>query len=338
MGLSWSDFDPGKYTRQAASEIKKQTDSIGRAINKSAISIGHSAEVNWANADRGEIGKFVSQQGQAQINKNLALPRAIITGQWNKEGQRFVGSNMVTATPIESYLGNNKSVVRNMNDENWNKNTLGILGNFGNSWHGTNTAAQEGKVSNADRNDMWQGMTKAAAAVAIYFGGSAAYGAMGGTSAGTAGGVGAVEVAGGTPYTAAAVTSTDIAVGSGSAAAAGSGAAAAGGTSWASYATAAGIGLNALTGKGGSPNSFDFGTTDTGEGTGDIWDSIGGIIRDVTGGNKSPGPSGIDYSSLVPNDNSGYAETVAPAAAGISLIAVAAVIGGVYFARKAKVF
>lgn len=334
MGLSWSDLDPTNLIRQANNEVKKQTDSIGRGINKSAISIGKSAEINWKNAGRGEVGKFLAQQGQAEYNKNLALPRAIQTGQWNKEGQRFVGGMMVNATPIESYVGNNKSLMRTMNDDNLNKNTLGITSNFANSWHGIDTAATDGKISNADRNDMWQGLTKAAAAVAVYFGGSAAYGAFAGGGEAAAG-VGAVEVAGGTPLVEGAVVSTSIGAGSTTAAGTTAAAATGSGMSWSTWAATGGLGaLSALTGgKGaGSSNAFDFGQQDDGSGAGDIIGGIGDMIGGLFGGGNK-GPSGTDYSGLLPVDDSGYA-VAAPAAAGISIVAVGAVIAGVYFARK----
>lgn len=131
---------------------------------------GKSAERDWKNAGRGEIGRYVAGVGQSAYNLTLAVPRAVKTGQWSKEFQRgvFSAANLYSYGALD-YAGRSSGI----------KNAVGTDPVIGKNLFAfarlTSTGAREGKVSNSDRNLAIQGAVKVAAVGAAAYGASAAY-------------------------------------------------------------------------------------------------------------------------------------------------------------------
>lgn len=253
---------------------------------------GRQASVDWKNAGRGEIGKFVSTGTQGVYTMTMALPRAISSGDWEKEAQRFYGGSRAALSPLENMIGKNQGwqdALRNQ-DAWYNKWSGNTFKNFAGQTRGHAQMESSGTLSNADRNDWTQLSVKAGAVVAAIFGGAAAYGAYSGSGA-AAGGGAAASGAGGAGLTLPTLgssyggASAGYGLGVGSltgATSAGTTAAAAGGGFWSTTGTIAGTSLlsRLVGGGGGGVQISGIG----GASDGGLYDQIGGLIGDLFGG------------------------------------------------------
>lgn len=195
---------------------------IGKNINRAAINVGKQAEQTWKDAGRGEVGKWAGGIGQSAYNAALAAPRAVVTGQYGKEIQRFAGSaaNLYTYGALD-YASKSNFIKKTLNDKSVDQWTLGLSGDLYSASRGASTMSRDGQISNYDRNRIFQGIVKGAAiggaayAASTYFGAST-------VAPGTLGAqpivdvTAATAVPGATPIAigSAGVTSTEIGLGS----------------------------------------------------------------------------------------------------------------------------
>lgn len=139
--------------------------------------IGHSAENAWQDAGRGEIGRLVGGFGQSLYNIPVGLYQAVSTGRYDTGLQKTFGSALNVATGgLASYAGQSSGVQDFLRNKDLNAWTGGIFEDVGGITHGINTTANEGVLSNSDRNLAIQGLVK----------GGVAYGAFAGYNALTA--------------------------------------------------------------------------------------------------------------------------------------------------------
>jgi len=294
-----------------------------RASLKDVQNAGRQAGVDWKNASKGEVGKYIAKTGEGIYGVTMTIPRAIQSGNWERELQRGYGNSRMALSPIENMIGENQGWQDKLrNDKGWNAWTLGTAKNFAGQTRGHAQMQSSGTLRNDDRVAWQQLSVKAGAVVAAIFGGAAVAGAYGGSGtagAGAASGVGAGSAGAGTAgltlptlgssagYGATASYGLgSAAVGTGAGAGAsltGGAAAAAGGTSW--WAT----GLGSLaTGIGTSVGSayLNRGTAAVTDGATSYIDDLLGIgnggTENVTpypsqflpGQNASPGSYGGD--------------------------------------------
>lgn len=292
-------LDPVKQARASLKDIK----NAGRQAGK-----------DWKNAGRGEVGKFVSTGAQGVYTMTMALPRAIKTGDWEKESQRFYGGSRAALSPLENMIGKNQGWQDKLrNDKGWNDWTLGTAKNFAGQTRGHAQMESSGTLLNTDRVAWQQLSVKAGAVTLAILGGGAAAGAYSGSgSAAGAGGAGAASGAAGAGSAGLTLPTLGSSAGYGATASyglgstvAGSGAtaAAAGGGFWSTTGTIAGTSLlSRLVGGGGGPGapaSVDIGGIGGGSDGGfldDISDFIGGMI----GGGSSGGAAPITYEASNP--------------------------------------
>lgn len=283
--------------------------SQARATLKDVTKTIQQARVDGKNATRGDVGKVASSVGQTYYNALTTVPRTIkgaATGTLNKENQKTlgaylsntVGGNSPVGNTFISTLGNSSSAQKALRNDTVKDWTLGLSKNYAGTTRGA-VSLSGGKISNADRNDIFQGATKIGLATGAYLGASAALGSSAGAPAG-----GAVEVSSGgiTPLGSSAVVSSSAEVGVSAAApglaAATPGAVAAGGTPWYGYVLGAG-GAAGLIKHNGSTTVPGFGEVpNISIGDDGGWmDSIGDLLG--FGGNSNSGgqsSSGGGYS------------------------------------------
>ncbi|NJM09521.1 MAG: hypothetical protein HC883_01075 [Bdellovibrionaceae bacterium] len=176
IGSTKIGLDPGKQVQTSVQEVKK---------------IGRQAETDWRNAGRGEIGNYIAKTAEGAYGVVATIPRAISSGNWEKELQRGYGNSRMALSPIENSIGKSNSWQTFLRDENLNKNTFGTAKNFAGQTRGHSTMQSSGFISNEDRVQWQQLSVKAAAVVGAIFGGAALAGGgavpAGGAGAGAAG-------------------------------------------------------------------------------------------------------------------------------------------------------
>lgn len=275
MGLSWKDLDPSRVAKNIETTIRNplkrvsqvtgvklpQTIRIGGkdigtgigtdALLKQAKSslrdvkqAGRQAHTDWNNASRGEIGKYIAKTGEGVYGTVAAIPRAAISGNWEKELQRGYGNSRMALSPIENMIGENQGWQNALKDKNLNKWTLGTAKNFAGQTHGHATMQSSGILSNEDRVQWQQLSVKAAAVVAAIFGGGAAASAYGGSGTAGAGATGTVTL--GTPT----VTTVGVGTAGAGAGTTAAGAAAAGTPWWGTALAGAGTAVGTAVGTG----------------------------------------------------------------------------------------
>lgn len=142
---------------------------IGRSVNQVAIDIGKGATQTWKDAGKGEVGKLVSGSAQSVYNVALAAPRAVATGNYEKEIQRATGSALnIVSGGTKDYFGGNKNVQKFLNSKTANTLSLGLSGDYAGIAQGTRTLSRDGYVSNDNRDDFFRGAAKVGAGVAAY--------------------------------------------------------------------------------------------------------------------------------------------------------------------------
>ena len=199
---------------------------IGKNINRAAINVGKQSEQTFKDAGRGEIGKWAGGIGQSAYNAALAAPRAVISGNYSKEIQRFAGSaaNLYTYGGLD-YASKSNFIKKTLNDKTVDSLTLGLSGDLYSASRGTSTLSRDGSISNYDRNRIFQGVVKSVAIGGAVYAGSTYFGASS-VAPGTLGAqpivdvTAATAVPGATPILSAGagVTSTEIGLGTATAA------------------------------------------------------------------------------------------------------------------------
>jgi len=245
----------------------KQAQSSLRDVKQA----GRQAEVDWKNSSKGEVGKYVAKTGEGVYGVVMTLPRAIQSGNWERELQRGYGNSRMALSPIENMIGENKGWQDKLrNDKGWNAWTLGTAKNFAGQTHGHATMQSSGTISNADRVQWQQLSVKAAAVVAAIFGGAAVAGAYGGSGTAGAGAAGASGTAGGVGAGSAGLTMP--ALGS----SAGYGTTASYGLGSTVVGTGSGAGASLVGGGAAASSGLGFwGTLGTGVGT----QLVGGLVN-----------------------------------------------------------
>lgn len=227
---------------------------------------GRQAEVDWKNAGRGEVGKFVSTAADGAYTMTMALPRAISTGDWEHQAQKFYGGSRAVLSPLENMIGKNQGWQDKLRNEDawYNKWTGNTFENFAGQTRGHAQMESSGTLLNEDRVAWQQLSVKAAAVVAAIFGGAA----LAGGGAAPAGGGAATGT-----VTLGEATVTTVGVGSGSAAA-GGGAAAAASTPW--WGTALGSAAGGI-GTAVAGGLVNRGVASASDGIGNYLDDLIGI-------------------------------------------------------------
>lgn len=244
----------------------KQAQSSLRDVKQA----GRQAEVDWKNSSKGEVGKYVAKTGEGVYGVVMTLPRAIQSGNWERELQRGYGNSRMALSPIENMIGENQGWQDALKNKNLNKWTLGTAKNFAGQTHGHATMQSSGVLSNADRVQWQQLSVKAAAVVAAIFGGAAVAGAYGGSGTAGAGAAGASGTAGGVGAGSAGLTMP--ALGS----SAGYGTTASYGLGSTVVGTGSGAGASLVGGGAAASSGLGFwGTLGTGVGT----QLVGGLVN-----------------------------------------------------------
>ncbi len=347
--------DVGSSIANIGRQINRNFIDAGKNVNRSGF--GRQVSQTWKDTGRGEVGKFYQNLGGGVYDLYKNPVDAAQTGDWQgyakkyysgvaqnwfgTGGQSQVNKNTTNYAPINQQVGESSGAQDYLRRDDVNKYSLGYAGNYAGFSRGAASTSNTGDLSNSDRNDAYQFWVKSAAITGAIVGGQAAYSAYSAPApAGPLASASEVGYAGDTVALGEGTLGADtVTLGEGLGANTVSSGYATQGIG-AAASNSAGLGLGdylgmataykVLTGK----DAYSLlGNSDSGDSVpSDWWRNIGDIA------NKTPSaPNVIDYSSLLPNNPSGYSES-APIPGGIPMVALAAVaVAGFFVMRKMKV-